>query len=72
MRDVYKVVPTAPYCGGAALIAATCANDAEIVFKSTDYNVYQFDYGICKVELINGIHSDKNNSEIIFNHIYLE
>lgn len=70
--DIFKIIPTANWTYGCALVAAPCANDAELLFKDDEYRNYEFEYGDCKVENMYHIKADYKTPTIIFDNIYLE
>lgn len=70
--DVYKITPTNKLSHGCALVAAPCANDAEILFRDSEYRNFEFDEGNCKVTLINDIHCDTDKPKLIFDDIMLD
>lgn len=66
MITVYKISPTVKHVGGCAIIAAECANDAELLYRAHDaYSNFIFDEANCKVEPIHDLVYTKNKVAIV-------
>lgn len=70
--DVYRISPTAAYCGGAAYVAANNVEEAIKTFCELDYRNYEYEEGSCTCNHVANMHYDIDRSFVIFNDLYLE
>lgn len=68
----YKITPTAPYCGGCAIVSATCTSEAITCFCDDAYREYVYDEYNCTCNLIVGLDYDCDKAKIVFDDTYYE
>ena len=49
MMEVFRIAPTAAYCGGAAYVAARNVDEAIETFCENDYRKFEYEEGVCTV-----------------------
>lgn len=69
---VFRIAPTAAYCGGAAYVAARNVNEAIETFCEKDYRKFEYEEGVCTCNHVTNMHYDIDTPFVIFNDLYLE
>lgn len=70
--EVFRIAPTAAYCGGAAYVAARSVDEAIETFCEDDFRDHEYKYGECTCNLVTNMHHDIDKPFVIFDDLYLE
>ena len=70
--EVFRIAPTAAYCGGAAYVAARRVDEAIKTFCEDDFRDHEYKYGECTCNLVTNMHHDIDKPFVIFDDLYLE
>jgi hypothetical protein len=70
--DVYRISPTALYCGGAAYIAARTTEEAIETFCENEYRKYEYEEGMCTCNHVANMSYDIDRPFMIFDDLYVE
>ena len=70
--EVFRIKPTAAYCGGAAYVAAKTTDEAIKTFCETDYRKYEYEEGDCTCNHVVNMSYDIDRPFMIFDDLYLE
>ena len=70
--EVFRISPTAAYCGGAAYVAAKNKEEAINTFCETDYRKYEYEEYECTCNHIPKMSYDIDRPFVIFDDLYLE
>ena len=70
--NVFRIAPTAPYCGGAAYVAAKSVEEAIETFCENDYRKYEYEECNCTCNLVTNMYHDINSPFVIFDDLYIE
>ena len=70
--EVFRIAPTAAYCGGAAYVAARRVDEAIETFCENDYRNFEYDYAECTCNHVANMHYDIDRPFVIFDDLYLE
>jgi hypothetical protein len=69
--DVFRISPTAPYCGGAAYVAANSVEEAIEIFCE-DYRKYEYEEASCECNHVANMSYDIDRPFVLFDDLYLE
>lgn len=70
--EVFRIAPTAAYCGGAAYVAAKSVDEAIETFCENDYRKFEYEEGVCTCNHVTNMHHDIDTPFVIFDDLYLE
>ena len=70
--EVFRIAPTAAYCGGAAYVAARYVDEAIETFCEEDYRKFEYEEGICTCNHVANMSYDIDKPFVIFDDLYLE
>ena len=70
--DVFKISPTAAYCGGAAYVAANNKEEAINTFCESDDRKFNYEVCYCTCDHIPKMSYDIDRPSVIFDDLYLE
>ena len=70
--EVFRIKPTAPYCGGAAYVAARYVDEAIKTFCEEDYSKFEYEEGSCECNHVANMSYDIDRPFVIFDDLYLE
>ena len=70
--EVFRISPTAAYCGGAAYVAARRVDEAIKTFCETDYRKFEYEEGNCECNHVTNMSYDIDRPFVIFDDLYLE
>ena len=70
--EVFRISPTAAYCGGAAYVAAKNTEEAIKTFCEEDFRKYEYEEGNCECNHIANMSYNINIPFVIFDDLYLE
>ena len=70
--EVFRISPTALYCGGAAYVAARNVDDAIKTFCENDYREYEYEEANCECNHVANMSYDIDKPFVIFDDLYLE
>lgn len=69
---VFRITPTAPYCGGAAYVAANDIEEAISTFCEEAYRKFEYEEGDCVCYHVINMHYDIDRPFVIFDDLYLD
>lgn len=69
---VFRITPTAAYCGGAAYVAAKNTEEAINVFCELDYRKFEYEEGKCTCNYVANMTYSIDTPFVIFDDLYLE
>ena len=72
MMEVFRIAPTAAYCGGAAYVAANNVEEAIATFCEEDYRKYEYEEASCKCDHVANMSYNINRPFVIFDDLYLK
>ena len=70
--EVFRISPTALYCGGAAYVAARNTEEAIATFCEEDYRTYEYEEASCECNHVSNMSHDTDKPFVIFDDLYLE
>ena len=70
--EVFRIAPTAMYCGGAAYVAANNVEEAIKTFCEDDYRKFEYEEGNCTCNHVDNMSYNTDKPIVIFNDLYLE
>lgn len=70
--EVFRIKPTAAYCGGAAYVAARHVDEAINTFCEEDYRKFEYEEGSCECNHVANMSYDIDKPFVIFDDLYLE
>ena len=70
--EVFRITPTASYCGGAAYVAARNVDEAIKTFCETEYREFEYEEGSCTCNHVAYMSYDIDRPFVIFDDLYLE
>ena len=70
--EVFRIAPTAAYCGGAAYVAARRVDEAIETFYESDYRKFEYKEGVCTCNHVANMSYDIDKPFVIFDDLYLE
>ena len=70
--EVFRIAPTAAYCGGSAYVAAKNTEEAINTFCENDYRKFEYEEGICTCNHVANMSYDIEFPFVIFNDLYFE
>ena len=70
--DVYRLTPTAAYCGGAAYVAARRIDEAIKTFCENDYRKLEYEECKCTCAHVANMSYDIDKPFVIFDDLYLD
>lgn len=70
--DVFRISPTASYCGGAAYVAARNVDEAINAFCKENYRRHEYEEASCKCNHVANMSYDIDKPFVIFDDLYLE
>lgn len=70
--EVFRISPTAAYCGGAAYVAAKNIDEAIKTFCETDDRIFEYKVGGCTCNHVANMSYDIDRPFVIFDDLYLE
>ena len=70
--EVFRIAPTAAYCGGAAYVAANDVEEAIKTFREKDYRDDEYKYGNCTCNHVVNMSYDIDRPFVIFDDLYLD
>ena len=70
--EVFRIAPTALYCGGAAYVAARRVDEAIKTFCEMDYRKFEYEEGVCTCNLVTNMNHNIDTPFVIFDDLYLE
>lgn len=70
--EVFRIAPTAAYCGGAAYVAARSVEEAIATFCEEGYRKYEYEEASCTCNRVTNMYHDINTPFVIFDDLYLE
>lgn len=70
--EVFRISPTAAYCGGAAYVAARNVDEAITTFCEENYRKFEYEEGICTCNHVANMSYDIDKPFVIFDDLYLE
>ena len=69
---VYRIFPTATFCGGAAYVAARRVDEAIKTFFLIYYRKGEYEEGVCTCNHVANMSYDIDKPFVIFDDLYLE
>lgn len=69
---VFRISPTAAYCGGAAYVAAKTTEEAIKTFCENGYRESEYEEGKCTCNNVTNMSYDIDRPFVIFDDLYLE
>ena len=69
---VFRISPTAAYCGGAAYVAAKNTEEAISTFCEENYRKFEYEEGDCTCNHVTNMSYDIDKPFVIFDDLYLE
>ena len=69
---VYRIFPTATFCGGAAYVAANDVEEAINAFCELDYRKFEYEEGKCTCNHVANMTYSIDTPFVIFDDLYLE
>ena len=70
--DVFRISPTAAYCGGAAYVAAKNVEEAIATFCEEGYRKFEYEDTSCECSNVANMSYNIDKPFVIFDDIYLE
>ena len=70
--EIFRIAPTAAYCGGAAYVAAKTTEEAIKTFCENDYRNFEYEEGKCTCNHVVSMSYDTNIPCVIFDDLYIE
>ena len=70
--QVYRISPTAAWCGGAAYVAAKNTEEAIKTFCENNYRKFEYEEGKCECNHVANMNYDINSPFVIFDDLYIE
>lgn len=70
--EVFRIAPTALYCGGAAYVAARNTKEAIATFCEEEYRKDEYEEASCECNHVSNMSYDTDKPFVIFDDLYLE
>ena len=70
--EVFRINPTAAYCGGAAYVAAKNTEEAIKTFCENDYRKFEYEEGDCTCNHVANMTYSIDTPFVIFDDLYFE